>query len=150
MSKVLQNTTGSNIEIESLGISIAASSSFTVPVLEYNLLASSDSVLELTPLITSGDIVVSGLPAALGLAYIQYPDDAGNILFDNSTNGFVSIDVQSAIEEARDTAAGGTDHHAGFYRVDDDTEVVDAKQMRIKGVLELNAILTLNGQLVID
>jgi len=106
--KILKNSTSTDIEITSIGLSVIALSSYTVNVEDYLLLASDDSITELTSLISSGDIVVndgtSDLSSTDGLNYIKYPDFAGSSRFDNSTNSFTSTNVQDAIEEA---ASGG-------------------------------------------
>jgi hypothetical protein len=59
VDKILKNTTLSAIEIEALGITVPASSSRTIEVVDYVLLASDDSLAELTPLVNSGDIIVN-------------------------------------------------------------------------------------------
>ena len=107
MGKVIKNTTGSAIDIKSVGIILAASSQLTVEPTDYPLLGSSDVVAELTPLINSGDIVVNtgdeDLPAAKAIEYIKIDNEADQIHFkDNSirSNGFASKNTQEAIEEA--------------------------------------------------
>jgi phosphopantetheine adenylyltransferase len=106
MSKILKNTTGSDIDVVNLGITIPALGQTNLDTREYLLLSSDDVVTELTSLINAGDIVVNDgttdLPASKGIAYIQYPDNAVNIRFNNSSNGFTSDDVQEAIEEVQD------------------------------------------------
>lgn len=103
MSKILKNTTLVDIDLDSIGIRILAESSATINVEDYILLASGDSITELTPLINSGDIVINDgtndLSITDGIAFIKYPDKSYNIRFDNSSNEFISDDVQSAIEE---------------------------------------------------
>ena len=78
MSKILKNTTGSNIEVKTLGVIVPASSQLDVEVTDFPLLASVDTVTELTPLINTGDIVVNDgsldLSAAEGLRLISWPD----------------------------------------------------------------------------
>jgi hypothetical protein len=120
MSKILKNTTSSNIDIFNLGITVPASDQIDLETSEYILLASPDVVAELTPLINSGDIIINDgiddLIASEAIAYIQFPDNALNIRFDNSSNGFASKEVQSAIEEAK---IGGRDFNivdAGVFR----------------------------------
>lgn len=107
MSKILKNTTGSDIDLDVSGLRIPASGQITVDETQYLLLASADSITELTTPINSGDIIVNDgtadLSASEGLAYIQYPDDEANIRFDNSTNDFDADEGQGAIEEARNT-----------------------------------------------
>jgi len=106
MSKILKNTTSSDIELFNLGITIPASNQVTLDTSEYLLLASEDVVVELTTLINSGDIVVNDgvndLAASEGIVYIEFPDNALGVRFDNSSNGFTSGETQSAIEEVQD------------------------------------------------
>lgn len=107
MSKILKNTTTSDIELDNLGLTIPASGQTTVAVQDYLLLGSEDSITELTTLINSGDIVVndgsSDLSASDGINYISYPDNASNILFDNSIAQLPNSpqNVQTAIENAK-------------------------------------------------
>lgn len=108
MAKILKNTTVSPIDLYYLGITIPASSSFTLDQSDYIRLSSDDSVAELTPLITNGDVVVNDgiddiTPIADAVLYIKYPYFAGTIRFDNSTNGFTAKQVQKAIEELNAT-----------------------------------------------
>ena len=104
MAKILKNTTIADIEVDNLGITIPASGQIDLVTGEYLLLASDDVVTELTSLINAGDIVVNDgnadLSAADGIAYIQYPDDALNIRFDNTVAQLNNNpnNVQAAIE----------------------------------------------------
>lgn len=107
MAKIIKNTTGSAIDIKSVGIILAASSQISVEPTDYPLLGSADVVTELTPLINSGDIVVNtgdeDLPAARAIEYIKIDNEADQIHFKNNglvANNFVARDVQSAIEES--------------------------------------------------
>lgn len=101
--KQLKNTTLSDITLQKFGRTIPASSTYTVEVTDYPLLASDSSISELTTLVNSGDIVVRDglvdLSAADGLQYLKVSETAYGIRFDNTSNGFVSKDVQRAIEE---------------------------------------------------
>lgn len=108
MTKILKNTTGSDVNILSLGRRVPASGQITVPEQDYLLLASSDVVTELTPLINAGTVVVNDgiddLTAARGIDYISHPHQAFNIRFAASpqrSNGFVKKNVQEAIEEVQ-------------------------------------------------
>lgn len=73
--KILKNTTGADIEIDSVGILIPASGQLTINTESYLDLASDDSVAELTPLINAGDIVVNNgtedFSAADGIVYLK-------------------------------------------------------------------------------
>lgn len=113
MAKILKNNTVSDISVKSIGVTLPASSSTTIDVREHTLLASVDSIAELTTPINAGDIIVNDglrdLSAADGLRYIAYPDDAFNIRFLNDpdrANAFNSRNVQEAIEEARTSGIG--------------------------------------------
>lgn len=103
MSKILKNTTGSVISLDVLGIDIAASSQITVNEEDFLLLASSESVTELTPLISSGDIVVNNgivdLSATDGENFVKYPDNAPNIIYDNGISGLAATNIKQAIDE---------------------------------------------------
>jgi len=101
--KILKNTTGVDITLEILGLTIPATSQITINVEDYLELSSEDSTTELDILITSGDVVVndgtSDLIATVGKAFIRFPDIASNELFDD-TNVIYSADtVQEAIEK---------------------------------------------------
>jgi hypothetical protein len=107
MSKILKNTTGSDIKITTLGLTIEASSQITVEVVDYVSLASPDAIGEVTPFINSGDIVVNDgvcdLPSVDGIRFLSFPDIAFDVEFysePNRSNGFSSMNVQDAIEEA--------------------------------------------------
>lgn len=120
MSKIIKNTTLSDIEIQSFGYTIPASGQLDVDTIEYTLLANEDVVTELTTLINAGDIVINDgnadLIASEAIAYIQYPDQALNVRFDNSTNNFISDEVQSAIEEAKFDGKDFNLVDAGIFR----------------------------------
>lgn len=106
--KILKNTTISDIELKAIGLTIPASGQITVNQQDYLLLASDDSITEITVHINSGDIVindgVTDLVAARAIDYASYPDTAFGVRFKSDperVNGFVSKNVQEAIEEAR-------------------------------------------------
>ncbi len=107
MSKFLKNTTGVDIVITSVGLTISASTTLTIEVEEYTLWASDDVIAEITTDINTGDLVVSDgigdLSAFDGLNFLRYPDTAFNIRFLSDPerfNGFIAKNVQEAIEEA--------------------------------------------------
>jgi len=76
--KILKNTTGSAISLDSLGLEVPALGQNIINVEEYLLLGSIDALAELTPLINSGDIVVNDgagdLAAAEAIRFIEYAD----------------------------------------------------------------------------
>lgn len=102
--KILKNTTNADIELRILGVTIDALSQRNVEVEDFLILASDDSINELTPYLNSGDVIVNNgirdLSISEALIYLSYPIDASNSLFDNTSNGFVSKNVQDAIEES--------------------------------------------------
>lgn len=107
MSKIINNTTSSDVFIADTGTTIPASSSLTIHGTSYPLFAASNDIVTL---ITAGTLTISNsirtLPtASLGIAHIKLvqglPEEVN---FDNATNSFTSNNVQAAIEEARTTA----------------------------------------------
>ena len=108
MSKILKNTTGSVIDIDTLGLQIPASGQITINPPDYLLLSEADTISELSPQITSGDIVVNDgsgdlSPASEAIAFLQYPDDAANIKF-TPTDDISENTVQEAIGSGVSTA----------------------------------------------
>jgi len=120
MSKILKNTTGSDIELVSLGgIVVPASGQVTLEVTEFLDVASDKAITELVTLINSGDIVVNdgviditvanGRSLLRALDFLRYPDTCFNIRFlsdPERNNGFVSKNAQEAIEENKTSFAG--------------------------------------------
>jgi len=117
--KLLKNTTVSDITLSETGITVQASGQYEVNTTEYNLLASDDSITELTTYINSGDIVVNdgsqdltvanGVALARAIDFLRSSDSALNIRFLASpqrSNGFAKKNVQEAIEEAKQNAEG--------------------------------------------
>lgn len=104
MAKILRNTTASIIDLTKFGVTIPASGQITVVPQDYPLLAMPLIIAELSPLITAGTVVVNdgtnNLSVARGLDYLALPDYAYANRFNNTTNGYVATDVQTAIEEA--------------------------------------------------
>lgn len=105
-SKVLKNTTGSDIFIGAAGITIPASGQVSVDQSDYLMVAADDVIAELTPKINSGDVVVNDtvgdLSAADGINYLKYPDVAENIRFPSEperSNGFSAKTLLGALEE---------------------------------------------------
>jgi len=101
MSKILKNTTGTIIDLNVLGIDIPALGEIEINAQDYISLATVDSVLELTPLINAGEVVVndgvSDLSSTEGINYVSFPNFANSVRLDSSS--FVSKDVRSALEE---------------------------------------------------
>lgn len=105
--KIIKNVSGSTQQI--VNADVANNGSFNISP-ELWLAASNDS--DLRTKITNGTLVVnngtSDLSANEGLIHLdrfQF-DDAENITFDNSSNGFTSTNAQNAIEESKNTAVG--------------------------------------------
>jgi hypothetical protein len=73
--KIIRNTTLSSILVQDTGVYINAGESYTIDEQTYLLWAGSESV---TPLVTSGDLVVNDgagdLLFADGLRFLKYPD----------------------------------------------------------------------------
>ena len=105
-SKILKNTTALPIFVLDTGTMLPALSSYTISPRNYDLWSASSDV---DTYISSGAVVVStgtrDLVAALGLAHI-HDRLAETEKFDNTSNGFVSTNTQSAIEEVRYLAEG--------------------------------------------
>lgn len=103
MAKILKNTTGSDISLEITGVTVPASGQIEFNTEDFLELASDDSIAEISPLITSGDIVVndgtSDLSVDDGNNFIKYPDQAENIQYDNVGSGLASTNVKDAIDE---------------------------------------------------
>lgn len=76
MARILKNTTESDINLNVLGITILANSEVELVRQWYSLAGNENSMIELSPLILSEDIVVNDgkndLPPAIGIAHIQY------------------------------------------------------------------------------
>lgn len=112
--KTLNNTTASDVFVTDVGTNIPASSSYVIPFHEYAAWADSANIVTL---INAGTITVTTevrlLPTtALMVSCVQDLEGiAENLYFDNSTNGFVSTEVQAAIEEAKST--GGSNYLFG-------------------------------------
>jgi len=108
MAKILKNQTGSDIELSNVGLSIPAFGQLTIDIASYILLASDDSITELTTLINSGDIIVNDgssdlSPNSEAIAFLRYPDDATNIKF-TPTAEISGNTVQEAIGDGVATA----------------------------------------------
>ncbi len=105
MIKILKNTTIADISIKDTGVLVPASGQYIIPAQDYLLWM--DSV-DIDVHINSGDIVVNNgtkdLSINMGLNYIHDFTIAEDIEFDNATNGFIAINVQTAIEEAKNSS----------------------------------------------
>lgn len=99
--KLLKNTTISDIFITDTGTNLPASSTYEIDPTNYPIWAASSDVL---PEIDAGNLVgndgVLDLSALLTKFMLQ-SDVAVHVGFNNATNGFVSTNVQAAIEEIR-------------------------------------------------
>jgi len=107
MSKIIKNLTAANVVINDAGVTIPASSTYTIPEFDYLLWAqSNDFVTE----VNANKLIINNglfdLTKAETLYFIKYPDVATNQIFLNNTyrgNGFTSRLTQTAIEEAMGT-----------------------------------------------
>ena len=103
--KIVTNTTGTAIDLAKVGVTLLPSTAFTIQPAQYPFWAQySTAGSQIATLVASGDILVSdglspALDATLGIALLR-GDIARDIAFDARINGFVSTEVQSAIEEA--------------------------------------------------
>lgn len=108
--KFATNTTATAIELTKIGVTLQPSVLFTIQPSQYLMWAQhSGAGSQLETAVTSGDIVISdglspALNAVLGLALLR-DALARDVAFDNRTNGFLSTQVQAAIEEARTAPA---------------------------------------------
>lgn len=109
--KILKNNTLLDIEISETGHFVPASSQYIIEPSRYWSYA--DIIGEtgagtVNQLILDGDIIVNDgvgdLSPDRGIDYLKYPDRAFNVRFESNperVNGFVSKNVQQAIEESR-------------------------------------------------
>lgn len=104
-TKFLKNTTGSDIDLDNIGLRLPANSTTEIDARDNPRLASADSVTELTTLINSGDVVVNDgtldLSTSDALEYIKYPDNAASVRFDPTGTTFTARNVQDALVEAK-------------------------------------------------
>lgn len=119
MIKIFKNTTLSDIELQEIGITVLASSQYTLNTEEYAKSAGIDSITEISPYITSGDIVINdgvdditvanGFILQEAIDYISSPVFAGHIRFaaePERSNGYTKKNVQEAIEQTRTSGIG--------------------------------------------
>lgn len=124
MSKILKNTTGSAIFINEIGQEVPASGQITVAEVDYLKLSSPDSVSQLDPLITSGDIVVNNgvedLSISVGQYFIRYPDTSNSIYFSNGGDTYrdTTKTVNEALEEIRQRTVTSPEITAGVASTD--------------------------------
>lgn len=114
MSKILKNTTLSDIEIPSMGVTVPASGELVIESTDYLLLGLDDTVTFLNPLISSGDIVINDgttdLSIPVGALSIESFTSANRLGFFPealASNDFSADNIQDGIEEARDTSFKG-------------------------------------------
>lgn len=110
MEKIVKNISASPYQIVDVGVTIPASSSYTVPDQDYLLWSASRNFIQG---VTGGILLANDGYADFGVSgsinFMDYPDRAINQRFyDNSIrgNGFTSKTTQEAIEEAKNTAEG--------------------------------------------
>lgn len=104
---ILKNVTLSTILINDVGISIPASSSYTIQVMDRLLWQAS---IDVATQISAGNIVVNDgsidLPISEGIAYISNPQNALGERFNYA--GFAAKNVQAAIVEASTMGGSGS------------------------------------------
>jgi hypothetical protein len=141
--KILKNNTASDIELIKLGLTLLANSSYEIPVKEYNLLSSQDSVMELIPFITSEDIIINDgiedLDVNRALIFITFPEKADAIIFNKLK--FKAIEVNSGINEAKDFFS--------VFDIDEEINVPDKRQLIVYNLLKNDDILELTGNLIL-
>jgi len=119
MSKILKNTTISDIELDELGVTVPASGQYTLNTEDHSRLGNTDSITEITTHINSGDIVVNdsidditvanGFTLQEAIDYLKMPTTAFNMRFaaePERSNGFTKKNTQEAIEESRTSGIG--------------------------------------------
>ena len=78
LSKILKNTTGSDIELEVTGITVPASGQEEIRVEEYLEFAKDESVTEIDPYLSSGDLVLNDgtndLDYDTAIRFLEYSD----------------------------------------------------------------------------
>lgn len=105
--KTLKNVSGQDLQL--LNVVVSNNSSFTVPTHLWLELAN-DSNIE--TYINADQVIVnngtSDLSKSDGLKLIQkfQIEEAKEVIFDNTTNGFISDNVQDAIEESKTSVVG--------------------------------------------
>jgi hypothetical protein len=95
LSKIVKNTTISDITIASTGVTVPASGQYTIPQQDYLMWADPDTITEITTDVNSGDLVINDsiqdLPAADGLEFLRYPDKGlAKVSSDDTTPGYLS------------------------------------------------------------
>lgn len=78
LKKIIKNTTNSDIDIGETGRRILANDQMEVDPIRYLYWSTPETILELTPFLNAGDIVIndgtSDLTAAEALRFLEYPD----------------------------------------------------------------------------
>lgn len=116
LDKIIKNTTGSDIPLNEVGLTIEAGTSYTLVLDEYLRWATPEVITELTTPVNAGDLVINDgtndLSASDGLRFMEYADrhyvedsgvnkskvnvitnyDTGLQVTDNG-NGKVTVDV---------------------------------------------------------
>jgi len=99
--KIIKNTTGSDVPIADTGVTIPASSQYTIQPQDYMLWAASVDVIAL---VSAGTLVVNdgavNLNITDGTNFLEHPDYAENIRIDAAAgrNSSVGITVQEFID----------------------------------------------------
>jgi len=102
MSKILKNTTNSDIEIKTFGQTVPANGQLLIDKSEYALLSSDDVRSEIYAYIVSGDIVVNDgaedLSTTTGWNFTGLSENASGVLYDDSQSSLVGDTVQDALD----------------------------------------------------
>ena len=103
MTKIIKNTTNTDIELNILGRTISANGQLIVDIEDFNVLATPESLLEMSSYLISGDIVIND-----GIADVS-PETGLSILQGTHTrltqdlleNGRIKIDVIGTLTDAK-------------------------------------------------
>ncbi len=79
--------------------------------------------------------------------YISSTVVAESVPFDNSTNGFIATDVQTAIEEAKNTSGGTSLPNFSYNNVVGEITIPVNQQMIVKKRIKITDRLIIRGQL---
>lgn len=115
MTKIIKNTTNTDIELNILGRTISANGQLIVDIEDFNVLATPESLLEMSSYLISGDIVIND-----GIADVS-PETGLSILQGTHTrltqdileNGRIKIDVLGTLSDGR-VMVSGDDSTTGF------------------------------------
>jgi|WetSurMetagenome_2_1015567.scaffolds.fasta_scaffold17540_3 hypothetical protein len=148
MAKLLKNTTLSDIFITDCGVNLPALSTYEIDPNNYAKWAASVDVI--SPILANsvvGNDAIRDFPSYLTIMMLRH-DAAENLGFNNTTNDFVSTNVQAAIEEIRFN--GG---HFSYRRIPSGKIIIIPEEQQMWVYQELkcdpNSELVIRGEVVI-